>query len=123
MEIERGVCVENLLLKRLWTCRKTMNESRGSSMIYVCVCVIMNSLLQMYLIMGALHILHSDIQSVIVQMGLLYWTELTPFFTWVLQLFVCLSEYPRGLSVFTVPYFSVQLSNYWHQTLSHITNL
>jgi hypothetical protein len=83
----------------------------------------MNSLLQMYLIMGALHILQSDIQYVIVQMCLLYWTELTPFFIWVLKLFVCLSEYPRGVSVLTVPYFSVQLSNYWHQTLPHITNL
>jgi len=40
--------------------------------ICVGVCVIMKILLQIYLIMDALHILRSDIQSVIVQMCLLY---------------------------------------------------
>jgi hypothetical protein len=103
--------------------KRLLNEwiTCGSSVIYVCV--IMKILLQIYLILDAFHILCSDIQSVIVQMCLLYWTELIPFSTWVLQLSVSLLEYPCGVSVLTVPYFSVQLSNCWHQTLSHNANL
>jgi hypothetical protein len=126
LEIERGSsrlhCVENLLWKRLWTFRKTTEWVNHMVPLWY-MCVIMKILLQIYLILDALHILHSNIQSVIVQMCLLYWTELTPFFTWVLQLSVCLSEYPCGVSVLTVPYFSVQLSKCWHQTLSHNANL
>ena len=63
------------------------------------MCVIMKILLQMYVILDALHILCTDIQSVIVQMLLLYLTHSTPFFTRVLQLSVCVSEYPCGVSV------------------------
>ena len=92
-------CLENLLWKRLWTCRKTTEWMNHTWFLcYICVCVCDNeNLLHMYLILDAIHILHNDIQSVIIQMCLLCWTELTPFFTWVLELSVCLSEYPCGV--------------------------
>ena len=111
-------CVESLLWKRFWTCRKTTEWMNHMWFLCaICVCVIMKILLQICLILDTLYIQCSDIQSVLVYMCLLYWTE-TPFCTWVLYLSMCLTGYPCGVSVLTVPYFSVQLGDCWHQTLS-----